>query len=340
MPGTAVNPFVSAVSRPGESLFCALSTCPHRFQASSDCILGEPVKAPASFHRPQPSRTLLVASLEIAGALADREATTFLAQGTCMYPAVRPGDVLHVRTRTLTETTVGDIAVCRGPGYLFGHRVIRKETYCGRACIVTRPDRTRQGDDGPIFDEGLLGVVVGLERNSRRLPVPRPPCPEALSARPATRLYLLEQAFAMRAELPGVLAFAQQAVAYRWLSRRLLTLTRTVPSFEVRVPFLVHRVHDVYQVVPPEDFDPSNGIFQGRPLFFWSLSLLFRGNKRPAAEAEFVLRPPGCRYAGWWVHALRVRIRYGGVGLETDLLGKAEAILARSGARLQGAEDA
>jgi hypothetical protein len=312
------------------------TSCPHWFEPSAGCVLRKPDKGFIAPNPPLQTRTLLLNALEITRELANRGKTVFHAQGTCMYPTVRPGDVLHIESRTVEKTALGDISVCRGPGYLFGHRVIGKGVHLDRPYILTRPDRTRQGDDGPTYDKDLLGVVVSLERKGRRLPVPKQPHSQPMGAYRATWVRLYEYALHERFRLSSILALVQQRTAYRRLAGRWLTITGTNTAFDVRLPFRAHRVHDVYSALSPEDFDPAATIWQGRPVFFWTLALVCHGNKRPAADADFVLRPPECAHAGWWLHDLRVRVRYRGIGLETDLIRQAETILARGGARLRG----
>ena len=80
------------------------------------------------------------ASLSIGRVLADRDGVTFRAQGTCMYPTLRPGDVLRVRSCSARDVSVGDIAVCRTPEYLFSHRVSRPAN--GTGALTSSPGRT------------------------------------------------------------------------------------------------------------------------------------------------------------------------------------------------------
>ena len=47
--------------------------------------------------------------LELARLLAEIGKATFRASGTCMYPWVRPGDLLHVEPRTARQIAVGEI---------------------------------------------------------------------------------------------------------------------------------------------------------------------------------------------------------------------------------------
>jgi len=57
------------------------------------------------------NRSLVTASLELGRVLADCGKVTFRAQGTCMYPCIQPGDMLHIESRTTEQVQVGDIAV-------------------------------------------------------------------------------------------------------------------------------------------------------------------------------------------------------------------------------------
>ena len=96
-------------------------------------------------------RGLSVASLEIGRVLADRDGVTFRAQGTCMYPTIRQGDVLRIRSCAASQVTVGEIAVCRTPEFLFSHRVIATGERDGRPFVVTRSDRNLGEGDGPTW---------------------------------------------------------------------------------------------------------------------------------------------------------------------------------------------
>ena len=321
---------------------CSTSSCPHWSAQTSDCALGEPGVGSPPGDGPASglyAGSLVLASLEVGKVLADRGRTTFRAQGTCMYPCVRPGDVLHIESRTVDEVAVGDIAVCRRPGYLFSHRTTGKGVHDGRSYIVTRPDRARQGDDGPTYDDDVLGIITAIERRGKRLS-PRP----RQYARPvraylAARLALVEALPAARGWLIWALARLQRGAVYRRLARLWLAATRTGVSYVVRLPLRAGQTHDLYHPLPPDEFDVAKPTWQGRPPDCWTLALHLNGGHRPAARATFVLRPPECPLAGWWLDDLQVRVRYRGVGLAADLISKAGEILARGGTTLQRSEE-
>lgn len=270
-------------------------------------------------------RSLSVASLDIGRVLADRDGVTFRAQGTCMYPAVRPGDVLRIRTCTASETAVGDIAVCRRHGLLFGHRVVGKGVRDERAFVVTRPDRARRGDDGPTFDEDLLGVVASITRRGVGVPASGEQDDGRSRLALRLRLALIESAPRVRSRLATALTRAQTHGVYRCVARRAFVLTRPRLEYVVHVPLNATLGDAVYRRVDPADFDPD-APWQGRVRDRWSLVLHVNGARKAAATATFE------RSGGVWRRAAsHVRQRYCGLGLERLLLARAELILTRAG---------
>ena len=253
--------------------------------------------------------SLVLASLDIGRVLADRDGVTFRAQGTCMYPTVRSGDVLRIESRAAAQVNVGDIAVCRGKDWLFSHRVIGKGERAGRAFIVTRPDRSRQGSDGPTFDENLLGVVVTITRNGKRVPLTPTAYPFLRRQYYRARIGLIEARPRAWLGLVNKVARWQTRAWYCWLARRWLAFARPRVSFVVRVP--LRATDAIYQPIPADAFKPTNGEWQGRKLERWMLALHFNADKEPAALAHFV---PGDD--GWQMQETQTRVRYRGMGLE------------------------
>jgi len=72
-------------------------------------------KRPGSLGSARSSRrsdSLVAAALDIGRVLADRDGVTFRAVGACMYPVVRPGDVLRIRSCAATDAWATRLA-CR-----------------------------------------------------------------------------------------------------------------------------------------------------------------------------------------------------------------------------------
>ena len=277
-------------------------------------------------------RTLAVASLDIGRVLADRDGVTFRARSTCMYPAVRPGDVLHVRSCPAAEVALGDIAVCRALTYLFGHRVVGKGYSGGRAHIVTRPDRSRRESDAPTFDDDLLGIVVAISRNGSPVSPAHAAHRRAGRAYLRARLALIEAEPRARAVLARVARLLQERTLYRQIAGRSFRHGGARVRFAVRVPLNATLGDAVFREAAPGEFDPSVAWNGRRPQRFTLVALAAHGGA-PAGSLAVVRDADG----GWQTDDPWVRVRYRGTGLEDDLRRHALAILERSGPPAAGA---
>jgi hypothetical protein len=93
-----------------------------------------------------------------------------------MVPAILPGDVLSIRRASLGEISAGEAVLYARTGRLFVHRVVDRisaATADGpeELRLVTRGDRMRR-DDFPVSPSELLGRVVTIERDDRRVEFP------------------------------------------------------------------------------------------------------------------------------------------------------------------------
>lgn len=278
--------------------------------------------------------SLVLASLEVGKALADSGRAKFRAYGTCMYPTVRPGDVLHVASRTIDLVAIGDIAVCRRHGFLFGHRTIARGVSGEGPYIVTRSDGASGADDGPTFADDVLGVVTEIERHGRCYPtaVERHAWPKR--AYFALRLRLLAWENAARYRVLRGLAPLQGRAAWRHAGKLWLALTRRAPSFVVWLPLRAGQRHDLHRALPADEFDVLAPTWQGRLPETWSLLLRLGDDPRPAVRATFVPCDAARPAAGWTATGVEVRRCYRGLGLEPALMEKAASILARGGVQL------
>jgi hypothetical protein len=260
--------------------------------------------------------------------LAETQKVRFRAFSTCMYPGVRPGDVLCVKPKTVREIQPGEAAVFHRHGQLVGHRTIAKGEDGRGAFILTRPDRAAEGDDGPSYDDDVVGVIDRIKRRGRTL------APERTSPGLPARMWhalVLRGIEARTRAMPRVLtavSLLQRPPVYRFFARswfaqdiRRLSLAAYLPAGS-SLPFL-------RRITGAELARLDLGA-EERQTDDWSLALQSGG--RPAVTMRFVRRPAGCPYEGWWVGGVSTRVRYRGLGLERMLLGKAREILGRSGA--------
>jgi hypothetical protein len=268
----------------------------------------------------------VVASLEIGRVLADRNGVTFRAQGTCMYPTLRPGDVLRIRSCKARDVEVGEIAVCRAPEYLFSHRVISKGERDGSAFVVTRPDRSSGEGDSPTFDENLLGVVVAATRDEH--PIPLQPTRYGLAWRSyhATCLAIIETTPRFRALRADLLATRAGKVVQQAVARAWFLVVRPEVKFVVRVPLNATLGEGIFRQVDAGEFDPEQK-WQDRPVERFTLVALLEGAPEPAGWATFA-RDPG---KAWSVVDAHVRRRWRGAGLDAMLVSRAGRFAGRTG---------
>jgi len=93
--------------------------------------------------------------------------------GTSMVPSILPGDLVLIQQATLNEISQGEIVLFLRTGRLFVHRVVSqsaKSTVEGieEAFLITRGDRLLE-DDAPVCPSELLGRVVCVERDNRKI---------------------------------------------------------------------------------------------------------------------------------------------------------------------------
>lgn len=299
---------------------CRLIDCPFFDAGTSECGL--------TLYHNRPTERLVLASLDIGRALADRQRITFTAQGTCMYPCIRQGDILRVEPVAAVNAKVGDVAVIRRGDTLLAHRIIDKGYDDLGAYIVTCPDRTSLGNDGPTHNEELLGIVVQAERNGVKLSLD----PIRLRRVELIKVSLWEwwhwQAKSAIFRSYGAI---QRLFPYRYLAAGLLHMKYPSPAFSVRVPLKPMQRTDLCQVFQVLDFDVNAVQQRGAPVVEWILQLEFR-NRVPAAWVRFVRRPDNCPDGGGWnAVSSWSRLRYRGAGLEARLIRQGEHILNRSG---------
>jgi signal peptidase I len=117
-----------------------------------------------------------------AAILGEGSTLRFYARGTSMRPFIQDGDILEVQPVGTLAVRRGDVVLCRqGGGRLVAHRVVHLSREDGRTTMVTWGDALT-GPDAPISLEQVLGRVVVVERETKRL---------RLDARPQRLLWAL-----------------------------------------------------------------------------------------------------------------------------------------------------
>jgi signal peptidase I len=117
------------------------------------------------------------ASIEMACGLAEEVIRNFgevrlRVFGTSMAPAMLPGDLVTVHRAAMNDISAGEVVLFTQNGRLFVHRVMGQKLSPAEkieeARLITRGDRLHH-DDPPVSSRELLGRVVSLERDHRKL---------------------------------------------------------------------------------------------------------------------------------------------------------------------------
>jgi signal peptidase I len=121
------------------------------------------------------------ASIESACGLAEEVVRKFgevrlRVSGTSMVPSILPGDLVSIQRASLREISPGEIVVFLRKGRFIVHRVVDRkaavvECSSTAPCLITRGDRLRQ-DDTPVSALELLGRVISIERDNRKVELP------------------------------------------------------------------------------------------------------------------------------------------------------------------------
>ena len=272
---------------------------------------------------------LAACSLELAKLLAELGKATFRASGTCMYPGVRPGDLLRIEPKTVREIAVGEIAVFRRAGHLFAHRTIAQGADDHGPFILTRPDRADSGDDGPSYEQDLIGIVSRIERNGRVLPPTRNVLTPSEQAYYSCCLKLIEGKQAVIARLLSWFVAIQQTALYRLAAGFWFARAGRALDFVVQAPLHNQPASTFAQQFTGREIDTFTLDADDHGPTHWTITL--RVDRQPAASLALSRCPDECPHAGWWLSGAHTRIRYRGTGVEKHLFRKAAEILARSG---------
>jgi hypothetical protein len=92
----------------------------------------------------------------------------FVAHGSSMIPSIYPGDLLTVRSESVTSARSGEIVLFLLGGRFFVHRVMRKWPQRDRVLFATRGDALPQ-EDPPVDGSQLLGRVTAILRYGKRI---------------------------------------------------------------------------------------------------------------------------------------------------------------------------
>jgi hypothetical protein len=278
------------------------------------------------FSLDDPDKASLVLQLfELRKLFIEKGMVKFTSMGTCMYPCIRPYDVLHIEPRDAGQIRIGDIAVYRNFNRLFGHRTIAKGKDKGLDYILTRPDTAKLGDEGPSYDKDIVGIVSHIERKGKFVDTAK----KDYNVFKKIGLGLVLKCFYFREDLfskvVSFITYIQYFQFYHKMAKVIFSKLGKKIEYSVRIPLDNEKMGKFYRQITPEELIDLNIQNDQNSFLRWILSLDVNSSR--AASLSFVFRPGGCPFSGWWLLERKIRIRYRGTGMEEELFEKAQQLL-------------
>ena len=273
--------------------------------------------------------TLLNQCFELRELFLEKKIIKFRALGNCMYPCVRQGDVLHIEHKKAKDIKVGEVVAYQRFGRLFGHRTIDKGIQNGLSYIVTRPDTSKNGDDGPSFDDQIVGVISSVERKGVTLSTKK----SAYSGLNRIGIWCFLKLNYCKCSL-NVLLFCflnyiQKFSAYRRIAKFLFFKKKQKMSFSIHVPLNVTGKSKFIKEISPEELIELNQEIDRQSISQWKM--LLNIDAHPIASLLFIFKPDSCKFSGWWLASAQLMVRYRGTSIEDELLTKVKELLKLSG---------
>jgi hypothetical protein len=112
-------------------------------------------------------------ALRIADALKRRGRISLRVHGTSMQPWVRPEDIALIRQISIENVRCGDVVLFRREHQLFVHRIVEKRGSLNATQLFSKGD-AHPTSDGAVQEQELLGRVMRIYRNGRRIDLDAP----------------------------------------------------------------------------------------------------------------------------------------------------------------------
>ena len=273
-----------------------------------------------------PSETgIILQMFELGRLFVEKKMVKFHPEGTCMYPCIRPDDVLRIEPRSIQEINIGDIAVFRRFNRLFAHRAIEKGNDNGSTFIITKPDTARFGNDGSTFDKDILGIVSRIERRGRFLTTQKRDYGLLKRAGLGIFLFRYYSKRYLYQKIVYLITLIQQLPIYRSIARPILYKNKTNISFSVHFPLNNDITKRLEAKVLPEELVKMNSSFDGSRMLRWTL--VMKVDAKQTASVSLVYRPKDCLLPGWWVSDFRLKVKYRRTHIQERLIKQLDEML-------------
>ena len=246
----------------------------------------------------------------------------FRAPGNSMHPFIENGDILVVEPSNGAQAHIGDVIFYRRPdGGLIAHRLIKIDMAGGSTILTTKGDSLDYFDP-PLRLEQVLGRVIAVERDGRRLRLDSS-LNKAMSSfwarlspssrwlrpilRPAWRLYRMVSPAGLQGLFELCLRKTQGISVYRRVAGSLRTGIEIQEADEEDMQH-VHDWLNPGQVKHTVSANPNDTCFIAK-------------KESRVVGCVYLVRRPEQSYPhdGYWLISLTVRTLYRGMGIGEKL---------------------
>jgi len=274
-----------------------------------------------SYPRNHYDTSLILRLFELGKLFIENKMVKFSSQGTCMYPCIKPNDILHIEPCNMNSLKIGDIAVYRRFNRLFAHRVIRKGDRNGQGYIITRPDSSKAGDDGETFDKDILGLVVKVERKGKEFYTEKKEYPALNRVFYEAYIGLYNTFLFFKCKLFYLFLSLQQGKSLRKFLR--FCFFNKELDFSLQAPLNSSPASRFSRIISLNELSAS--LASQEPVPKWSVEA--KVGSLTAGYISFLRKPERCPFCGWWIYEANIRARYRSTSIEEKFLRKVDELL-------------
>ncbi len=244
--------------------------------------------------------------------------------GTCMYPVIKPGDVLRVDPKVIEQISIGDIVVFRLDSSLFAHRAVHKGSDNTSNYIVTRSDNSDSGTDAIIYNDDILGIVSMVERRGKNIKIHEKINRSSYKFFWNTLLSWHNFKHKIYQKIFFFVLFLQQFQIYTRISRLIFPHFQKSFDFVVSVPLDVKGTGRFYRKYSFRETAVLKKKFKARQINHWMITSTH--NSKSIATLSFIVHPLNSSFTLWWISGFKIKTKYRGSGVENLLFEKADKI--------------
>lgn len=252
----------------------------------------------------------------------------FKAASWCMFPVLKKGDVLKVKSVRAEDIKIGDIPVYRGSDRLYAHRIVDKQIIDGKEYVITKADRSRDIGDiergEKIPREEILGIIKEVKRGGKIFSTEKRKMTIWTRFLYKKAIILLKLKTLLEIILETILTKIQSFKFYKVLAKKLTENMKLRLNFELALPFFNEKLNRVYNYLSLKE-NKKIDFYKFKKANIFHLVMKF--NNIPIGCVSFLNRPRSCPYKGFWICDVYIRFRYREMGFNLILLKKAKEIL-------------